>query len=397
MPRSIAAMAFDPFAPLPDAPDPWQGPGMPPLRDGPPYVMTDMIAAEPALAERLLTSLAEDPAVAGLAADLRATADAGQPITFSGCGTSEHAAMAAAAIVDDALRAAGVADTRVASVGAFELLGRARPNGLLVAISHEGGTWATNEMLREARVAGAGTALVTVSNRSPGAELARTVIRTHEQDQSWCHTVGYLSPMLAACALSAAIRGVRPDPIATRALLDTADDAEGAEHIAATLARCRRLLVVGTGADHGAAREQALKIEEGAHLPSTAHQLETLRHGHLAAAVAETGLILLLTEGEARGRVVVERAAAVLRSAAALAMPAAAIVAADLGDDLPRDLTPAGRMSVPLAGHLPRVEAALLGSAIPLQQLAERLARARGINPDPIGRDDPRQAAAADA
>jgi glucosamine 6-phosphate synthetase-like amidotransferase/phosphosugar isomerase protein len=39
----------------------------------------------------------------------------------------------------------------------------------------------------------------------------------------------------------------------------------------------------------------------------------------------------------------------------------------------------------------------ILASAIPLQLIAERLARARGRNPDLIGRDDPRQAAAADA
>jgi hypothetical protein len=95
--------------------------------------------------------------------------------------------------------------------------------------------------------------------------------------------------------------------------------------------------------------------------------------------------------------VVVERALTVLRSAAALGMPAAAIVAADLGDDLPRELTPAGRAAVPLTGRLPRMVAAALGAAIPLQLLAERLARARDINPDSIGRDDPRQTAAAEA
>jgi glucosamine--fructose-6-phosphate aminotransferase (isomerizing) len=182
-----------------------------------------------------------------------------------------------------------------------------------------------------------------------------------------------------------------------RALLDSADHAPSAESMAGALAGCDRLLVVGSGVDHATARELALKIEEGAHLPSTAHQLETIRHGHLAAADSATGLVLVLTDGEGRGAVVVERAVAVLRSAAPLDMPAAAIVAADLGDDLPRELTPAGRAAVPLTGRLPRMVAAALGAAIPLQLLAERLARARGINPDSIGRDDPRQAAAAEA
>jgi fructoselysine-6-P-deglycase FrlB-like protein len=396
MPRSIAAMSFDPEAPLPGAPDPWQGSSMPARRDGPPYAMTEMIAAEPALAERILTALSGDPDVTRLASDIRAAADTGAPITFTGCGTSEHAAMAACAIVADALHAVGMKDPRIASQQAFELLARPMPAGVLVAVSHEGGTWATNEALRAARDTGSRTALITVSSRSPGAELAGTVISTHEQDQSWCHTVGYLSPMLAALALAAAIRGKRPDAIAARALLDTADDADTAEGIAARLAPCSRLLVSGSGADHAAARELALKIEEGAHLPSTAHQLETLRHGHLAAADGSTGLVLVLTDPEGRGGIVVERAAAVLRSGAALGMPAAAIVAADLGDDLDRDLTPAGRLVAPLTGRLPRIEAALLGSVIPLQQLAERLAGLRGINPDSIGRDNPRQAAAAD-
>jgi len=41
--------------------------------------------------------------------------------------------------------------------------------------------------------------------------------------------------------------------------------------------------------------------------------------------------------------------------------------------------------------------AATLASVVPLQLLTERLARARGTNPDAIGREDPRQAAAASA
>ncbi|HET7520686.1 MAG TPA: hypothetical protein VFK61_04000, partial [Candidatus Limnocylindria bacterium] len=199
-------MTFDPLAPLPGAPDPWEGSSMPALRSGPPYAMTEMIAAEPALAERLLTALQDDPTVDRVAADIRATVGAGEAVTFTGCGTSEHAAMAATLIVGDALRATGMADPRIGSVQAFELLGRPAPAGMLVAVSHEGGTWATNEALRSARDAGRSTALITVSDRSPGAQLAGVVIQTHEQDRSWCHTVGYLSPMLAATALAAAIR-----------------------------------------------------------------------------------------------------------------------------------------------------------------------------------------------
>ena len=99
----------------------------------------------------------------------------------------------------------------------------------------------------------------------------------------------------------------------------------------------------------------------------------------------------------AGARSVVERAAAVLRSAAALGMPAAAIVGADLGDDLPLDLTPAGRAATPLTTRLSANGGRGHRAAVPIQLLAERLARARGTNPDTIGREDPRQAAAAEA
>ena len=367
---------------------------MPAWSDGPPYAMTEMIAAEPALAERLVRLLAEDSVVRALAGDARATAEGGGSIILAGCGTSEHAAMVGAALLEDALRVAGVEDPRVASIQAFELVAAA---GLVIGVSHEGGTWATNQALRAAAEGGAKTALITVGDRSPGAALVNRVVQTGQQDQSWCHTVGYLSPMLAFAVLAGMLRGDIPDPVAVRALLDSADHASSAEEMAATLTRCRSLRIVGSGVDYATARELALKIEEGAHLPATAHQLETLRHGHLAAADEETGLVLVLTDGEDRGAVVVERARAVLRSATALGMPAAAIVGADHGDDLPLELTPAGRAATPMTSRLPRVVAAAVGATVPIQLLAERLARARGTNPDTIGREDPRQAAAAEA
>ena len=61
------------------------------------------------------------------------------------------------------------------------------------------------------------------------------------------------------------------------------------------------------------------------------------------------------------------------------------------------DLTPAGRLLVPEAPDLPAPVAALVGSATPLQLLTERLARARGTNPDLIRRDDPVYLAASEA
>ena len=365
---------------------------MPALRPGPPYAMTEMIAAEPALAERLLGRLSENPGLGQLAVLLRGAAAQGRVIVTTGCGTSEHAAMVAAELLTEALKG-----TTVWPMQALEVARRPPRNGVLLAVSHEGGTWATNEALQAARSAGCATALITVTDRSPAAALSDQIIATQEQDQSWCHTVGYLSPLIVAAALSAELIGSPLDRVAVRALLEAAGHEPTAEATAAHLADTSRLLIVGSGIDYPAARELALKIEEGARLPASALQLETIRHGHLAAADGHTGLILILTDAEGWGETLLERSRAVLRSAAELGMPAAALLAADLGDHVPAALTPAGRLSVPLAGGLSRRVSAALATAIPLQLLAERLARARGTNPDTIGRDDPRQAAAADA
>ena len=53
-----AEPAFDPTAPLAGPPDPWESTSTPSRRAGPPYHMTDMIAAEPALAARIVERLA---------------------------------------------------------------------------------------------------------------------------------------------------------------------------------------------------------------------------------------------------------------------------------------------------------------------------------------------------
>ncbi|MBA3687220.1 MAG: SIS domain-containing protein [Chloroflexi bacterium] len=383
--------AFDPDAPLPGAPDPWAGSEMPVRREGPPYAMTEMIAAEPALAERLLRRLPGDPALGRVADAIRAAASSDKPIIATGCGTSEHAAMVVAELLTEAL------EITIWPMQALEVARRPPRDGVLVAVSHEGGTWATNEALKAAGAAGSTTALITVSDRSPAAALADHVLATGEQDQSWCHTVGYLSPVIVAAALAGALRGAPIDPVVARALLEAAGHEPTAEAAAAGLVGSARLLIVGSGIDYPAARELALKIEEGARLPASALQLETIRHGHLGAADERTGLVVVLTDAEGWGETVIERSRAVLRSAADLGMPAAALIGADLGDDIPIALTTAGRMSVPLAGALPHLVTSAFATAIPLQLLAERLARARGKNPDTIGRDDPRQAAAAEA
>ena len=378
-----------PTDPLPGAPDPWAASEMPAFRSRPPYLMSEMIAAEPALAERLVRRLAADETLGQLADAVRATVAEGLPVVTTGCGTSEHAAMAIAALLEEVLDG-----PVVRSVQALESLRKPMTDGLLIAVSHEGGTHATNAAVEAARAAGARTALMTVGGESPGAALAELVVRTEEMDQSWCHTVGYLSPIIAGVMLALRVAGKRSDAPAIRSALEANDDHRGPASLAAGLTGTDRIVVIGSGPDLITARELALKISEGARLPATAYDVETILHGHLAAATRWTGLVLIATDEALRPVGIADRVERVLGAAASLAMPAAAILGERTAAATPADATPAGRIVLARATRVSPTTGALLGPVLPLQLLADRLARARGVNPDTLGREDPGQAAA---
>jgi fructoselysine-6-P-deglycase FrlB-like protein len=386
------AVTRDPAEPLSDAPDPWQGSSLPSIVDGPPWHMTEMIEAEPALAARILARLsARESGAVRLAQAISAAANAGDPITVIGCGTSEHGALGVADILRDALRTAGLpADARnPLAVQAYEL--SLDPlSGLIIAISHEGGTWATNRALEAARTVGATTGLITVSDRAPGAALADIVVTTGEMDESWCHTVGYVSPLLAAAAIGGHIAGTQPDATAIGEVMAAGlAAAADAEAIAGRLADAGRIVAIGSGADRTAGRELVLKIEEATWLPSSYRDLETMLHGHLPATDSTTGMVVILADRVARTERI-DRTRELLDAASVIGIRSGAILVDGASAAIDPALTPAGRIVVPEAPSLPSPVAALLGTAIPLQLLTERLARARGTNPDPIRRDDTR-------
>lgn len=391
-----AEPSFDPMAPLAGAADPWDYAPTPSIRPGPPYHMTDMIAAEPELARRLVARLNGPGPAADLAEATRATLTAGDPVVVTGCGTSEHAALATVEILREAAGAAWLDGAGITSEQAFELSLDPPARGLLIGISHEGATHATNAALGAARKAGATTAVVTVSGRSPAAALADIVVETGELDHGWCHTVGYLSPILAASAIGAHLAGRQLHPaLFTGVLLAGTTDEAGAERAAAALAEVHHLLVIASGADRPAGRELVLKVEEASWLPSAYRDLETFLHGHLPANDEGTGLVLILVDRDRRDQRL-RRAVQALAAARVVGMRAAAIISTELDAALDPALTPAGRLLVD-DWQLPAPVAALVGTAVPLQLLTERLARARGTNPDLIRRDDPVYLAAADA
>ncbi len=250
---------------------------------------------------------------------------------FTGCGTSFHAAQ-----------------TGGDAVQALELVLRPeREADLLVCVSHEGTTPLT---LEAAQAWGGPIWLVTGAHESPLAELAdEVVVCAPELETSWCHTASYT----AAVATLAALRGE--------------DVAWLPEAVAGVLAGPRlpvsgheRWLVVGAGRDWPTAQEAVLKLREGAHVAAEALHTEQLLHGYLAAV--DEGVRAFVLEGEGRAAERAHGAAAALR---------------ELGADV--TLVPTRRPAVDI---------------VAFQLLTVDLADARGVDPDPIRRDDPRWARA---
>ena len=131
---------------------------MPELRDGPPWAMEEMIKAEPGLVAPILAS----PAALEAAESIRE----GGPVSIVGCGTSEHAAMAGARLLDGAR-----------ARDAFEASLDPQDGGVLIAISHEAGTAATLAAMRAA-ADGARTILITAQAGATPAPTSSSARRS---------------------------------------------------------------------------------------------------------------------------------------------------------------------------------------------------------------------------
>jgi glucosamine--fructose-6-phosphate aminotransferase (isomerizing) len=368
----------------------WHTDDHPELRDGPPWVMQEMIAAQPALAEQMLSTPA--PTAAAIAGEVAAALSAGRPVTVTGCGTSEHAAHGIAAQL-----AAAAAPAHRALIRARAALSAALEpaEGLCLAVSHDGGTRATTLALEAARATGARTAAITHDASGSVAAVADHVLVTPVHDDSWCHTIAYTSALLAG----AAIAETTAAPAAARAILDRAIHVDAAP-VAAALADRGIIVVAGAGADHVTARELALKIAEGARMPTLAPELETVVHGLLAGHGPADGLVLVAIDDGIQAERLARRAGHVARAAAAIGLPVAALLSAPFDRALAPELTPAGRLVVadlPEADGLDRRLAALLAGAGALQALTLALAHARATNPDLIRREEEPYRRAAEA
>ncbi len=347
----------------------WLTADYPELRDGPPWVMEEMILAERDLPAGILGGAGKE--TAGVSAAIREAVSLGAPIVVTGCGTSEHGAMAVAELIAEAQP-----DAWVEAREALDAAVRPRRGGLCIGISHDGGTRATRLALEAARKAGAVTAVITAHPAASVPGAADHVVVTPLADRSWCHTVAYMSAIVAGAGiagsratverLTEAIDGV----VALRPrFVDAARRVHGG----------RRIVTTGLGADFTTARELALKIEEGARIPANAHRLETVLHGHLAGCDADRTAVVRFAVDTRGGDLQAERGADLDAALEVIGIPTVAI-----GE------------SFGLAPAESAAEALVVG-AVALQLLTLELAHAAGTNPDLIRREQQayREAAAA--
>jgi fructoselysine-6-P-deglycase FrlB-like protein len=333
-----------------------------------------MVAVQPELARSMLESPPDG--VAELAAAIRSAVAAGEPVSVIGCGTSEHGALAIAALVDEAVGGAATAPgaptattasppawpPAVAARQSLDAAERPQHGGVCVGISHDGGTRATALALEAAGAGGALTALVTNRPGGSASKPAARVVVTPKHDDSWCHTVAYTSSILVGAALARELGVEGIDAAGAEALLSTALQRPPA---AAALTGAERVLCVGAGLDLITARELALKLAEGARVPSAALHLESLLHGHLAGEDSHTALVLV--ESDPAVERVDRRAALAAAAVGAIGMPVLTL------------LPPEG---------VPGAAARLLAGAAELHRLTLALAAHRGVNPDLIRREE---------
>jgi fructoselysine-6-P-deglycase FrlB-like protein len=341
--------------------------------------MEEMILEQRALPEES----GDLPGAARLAELISDAAGDGADITVTGCGTSEHAAQAVAALIRQSAPGG-----RVEARQALDAAEEPGTPALVIGISHDGGTRATQLALEASN--DSATAVITARADSTVAAAAGTVVITPRLDRSWCHTLAYTSAIIAG----ARVAGVSSDDVAEAGAI-LGDDAfiEDARALGRTLLPASRILTAGVGPDLIAARELALKIEEGARVPATALHLETLLHGHLAACdAATTRLVVFAADpgGDARRE---RRTALAIDAATAIGIPVTVVRSAHSELATPNGVSVL-RLPAPGAAALLHT---LLGAALALQSLTLGAIDVAGCNPDLIRRESAPYRAAARA
>lgn len=328
-----------------------------------PYHMHDMIRAQPEFLRETLKRLR--------AADVETFLEEPSSLVVTGCGTSFHAAMYGARV----LQAAWDGRAVVHAMHAYDLLQEGLPPGAdaVLGISHSGNTSTTNAALALARRSGVRTLGLSGLPDTPMHAVADEVLAigsTH--DHSWANTMSYTTQLLALAFLARGA-GTGLESLSSRELSaipakvgQALRSEAGVRRLARRVARKERVTFLGTGLDSVTALEAALKIRETCSLPASGYHLEQFLHGPMVALDRDEAVVALISRDDGR------RARDIVRSLR-IAGASAATIGSARGNDI--KLPAAHRVLRPIV------------SVVPLQFLAYYAALERKANPDVMGTD----------
>ncbi|MDE2785830.1 MAG: SIS domain-containing protein [Chloroflexota bacterium] len=341
-----------------------------------PYFMYDAIVGQPEAIRTVIATQSEH------CAEVAAVLSTKRRIYVVGIGTSWHAALVGASIMDG--------EPEAFACNSFEFCvapPRVTADDAVIVISHRGTKRSSYDALDVANSLGAYTVAITSTDPGPRILVADAGIRTVEQEKSAAFTVSYTTALTVLALLNLGIAGRLDDPgngldafpgqIAGILAQDDDVRAVVADHHSR-----RRFISAGWGANRANAYEVALKIKETSRADCEGFQIEQLLHGPFCSLDSQCLLTLIAPAGEDRGRSV-----DLAQAARELGTPVWAPT--NRHDD---DLADAGAVTFPL----PECPSYLMpiASVVPLQLFTYHLALARGTHPDLFQQDDPLQAAA---
>jgi glucosamine--fructose-6-phosphate aminotransferase (isomerizing) len=330
-----------------------------------PFHMHSMILAQPSYAQEVISRVR----TSGFG-----KAFARVPhLILTGCGTSFHAAMYGAKLLQAALGT----QCLVEAIHAYDLAyGQSPPRkSTILGVSHSGSTPTTNRALGRAK--GAGLQVLGVSGL-PDTSMADTadhilvIGATH--DRSWANTMSYTTQLIAFASLAAqqgvdwadVTRGITRLPRLMRKTLLTESEIHT---LARRVARHDKITFLGAGLDEITALEAALKIRETCGLTASAYHPEQFLHGPFLSLDRDESIVFLRSREDGKRADLARRA--LLKTGASVTM---------IGEH--------PRASIRLPSTHPYLRPIL--SVIPMQFLAYYTALARHANPDIMRTDIPR-------
>jgi glucosamine--fructose-6-phosphate aminotransferase (isomerizing) len=254
-----------------------------------PFHMHTMIHGQPAFVRETLQRVGQRDAVEFLGRS--------RHFIVTGCGTSFHAALYGARILQAAFGNAAIVETTNAYDVAYGP--PLPPKVAVLGVSHSGSTPTTNRALSRATRAGLRTLGVCGLPDSAMEGIADDVLvigSTH--DRSWANTMSYTTQLVALAGLAAHVakgwsriaEGIRSMPRLLQKALGTEDPVR---RLARRVARTDRVTFLASGWDEITVLEAALKIRETCGLPASGYHMEQFLHGPFLSLDSRESVVLL--------------------------------------------------------------------------------------------------------